>query len=90
MNIVKETVKNINIVSTAVSLILLILCYALCHTFLITVVKFLPWFSIPILIGCILYIFVSSVVGWIIWTFVIAFVISKSLVDMTNDSDRFR
>ena len=90
MNIVKETVKKINIVSTAVSLILLILCYALCHTFLTTVVKFLPWFSIPILIGCILYIFVSPVVGWIVWTFVITLVILKSLVDMTIDSDRFR
>ena len=79
MSKVKETVKKINIITITISFLL---CYFLCNTFFTTVVKFLPWLSIPILIGCILYIFVSPVVGCIVWAIMIIFVILKSLFDI--------
>lgn len=79
MSKVKEIVKKINIITIT---ILFLLCYFLCNTFFTTVVKFLPWLSIPILIGCVLYIFVTPVVGWILWTIMIIFVILKSLFDI--------
>ena len=85
MSKVKEIVKKINIITIT---ILFLLCYFLCNTFFTTVVKFLPWLSIPILIGCVLYIFVTPILGCIVWTIMIIFVILKSLVDMTIDSEQ--
>lgn len=82
MNGIKETVKKISILAVT---ILLFLCYFLCHTILYTVVRFLPWLSILVLIGCVLYIFVAPIVGWIVWAVVIAFVVLKSLVDMLTN-----
>ena len=79
MSKVKETVKKINIITITISFLL---CYFLCNTFFTTVVKFLPWLSIPILIGCVLYIFVAPILGWIVWTIMIIFVILKSLFDI--------
>ena len=79
MSKVKETVKKINIITITISFLL---CYFLCNTFFTTVVKFLPWLSIPILIGCILYIFVAPILGWIVWAIMIIFVILKSLFDI--------
>lgn len=79
MSKVKETVKKINIITITISFLL---CYFLCNTFFTTVVKFLPWLSIPILIGCVLYIFVAPILGCIVWAIMIIFVILKSLFDI--------
>lgn len=79
MSKVKETVKKINIITITISFLL---CYFLCNIFFTTVVKFLPWLSIPILIGCVLYIFVAPILGWIVWAIMIIFVILKSLFDI--------
>lgn len=82
MNGIKETVKKINILAVT---ILLFLCYFLCHTILYTIVRFLPWLSILILIGCVLYIFVAPIVGWLIWGVAIILVVLKSLVDVLTN-----
>ncbi len=60
-------------------MIIMLIGYVLFET-----IQWLPWLSIFILFGCLLYLFVTPIAAWIIWTMLIIFIICKTWVDIES------
>ena len=47
-------------------------------------IQWLPWLSVFILFGCLLYLFVTPIAAWIIWIILMIFIMCKTLVDVES------
>lgn len=52
-------------------------------------IQFLPFTSILILFGCLMWIVGLQFVGWMVWLLCILFMIVKTVADVTNKEGRF-
>ena len=62
----------------------LIMIMVLIGYMLFETVQWLPWLSIFILFGCLLYLFVTPIAAWIIWVMLMIFIICKTWVDIES------
>ena len=61
------------------TMIIMLIGYVLFET-----IQWLPWLSIFILLGCLLYLFVTPIAAWIIWIILMIFIMCKTWVDIEN------